>query len=212
MSTASELKRYREQAVSLRKDISGHSKTVADKRKKAADAQSAASRSRSDATIRSKLREAETATNAANTAERKRADAEKKLADVEKKVADLQTQFAKRRPRQALNSGHSLARKLRSYGNQGSARNSQIFSFHTPAKTRTRLLDHCVRLWKTAGSPSGSMNSRSKLATASARRSRRASRALGSVSSSSHRASLRNSGRRPNSTPFLRRRLIVGAA
>lgn len=88
MSTASELKRYREQAVSLRKDISGHSKTVADKRKKAADAQSAASRSRSDATIRSKLREAETATNAANTAERKRADAEKK-------VADLQTRYEK---------------------------------------------------------------------------------------------------------------------
>lgn len=95
MSTASELKRYREQAVSLRKDISGHSKTVADKRKKAADAQSAASRSRSDATIRSKLREAETATNAANTAERRRADAEKKLADVEKKVADLQTRYEK---------------------------------------------------------------------------------------------------------------------
>lgn len=95
MSTASELKRYREQAVGLRKDISGHSKTVADKRKKAADAQSAASRSRSDATIRSKLREAETATNAANTAERRRADAEKKLADVEKKVADLQTRYEK---------------------------------------------------------------------------------------------------------------------
>ena len=95
MSTASELKRYREQAVGLRKDISGHSKTVAEKRKKAADAQSAASRSRSDSTVRSKLREAETATNAANTAERKRADAEKKLADVEKKVADLQTRYEK---------------------------------------------------------------------------------------------------------------------
>lgn len=122
MSTASELKRYREQAVSLRKDISGHSKTVADKRKKAADAQSAASRSRSDATIRSKLREAETATNTANTAERKRADAEKKLADVEKKVADLQTRYEKEQRTES-------ERSLKAIRRASAAANSQFASF-----------------------------------------------------------------------------------
>lgn len=95
MSTESELKRYRDQAVRLRGDISRYSSTVATKRKKAADAQASASRSNSSSTIRSRLREAETATKEANSAESKRADAEKKVAAAEKKIAELQTKYEK---------------------------------------------------------------------------------------------------------------------
>lgn len=95
MSTESELKRYRDQAVRLKGDISRYSSTVATKRKKAADAQASASRSKSSSTIRSRLREAETATKEANSAEGKRADAEKKVAATEKKIADLQTKYEK---------------------------------------------------------------------------------------------------------------------
>jgi hypothetical protein len=132
MSTVSELKRYREQAVGLRKDISGHSKTVAEKRKKAADAQSAASRSRSDSTVRSKLREAETATNAANTAERKRADAEKKLAAAEKKVADLQTRYEKEQRTES-------ERSLKAIRRASAAANSQFASF---SRTQAPVVQH----------------------------------------------------------------------
>ena len=88
MSTESELKRYRDQAVRLRGDISRYSSTVATKRKKAADAQASASRSNSSSTIRSRLREAETAAKEANSAESKRAAAEKK-------IAELQTKYEK---------------------------------------------------------------------------------------------------------------------
>lgn len=95
MSTESELKRYRDQAVRLRGDISRYSSTVATKRKKAADAQASASRSNSSSTIRSRLREAETAAKEANSAESKRAAAEKKVAAAEKKIAELQTKYEK---------------------------------------------------------------------------------------------------------------------
>jgi len=101
MSTESELKRYRDQAVRLRGDISRYSSTVATKRKKAADAQASASLSKSSSTIRSRLREAETATKEANSAESKRADAEKKVAAAEKKIAELQTKYEKEQRVQA---------------------------------------------------------------------------------------------------------------
>lgn len=106
MSTESELKRYRDQAVRLRGDISRYSSTVATKRKKAADAQVSASRSNSSSTIRSRLREAETATKEANSAESKRADAEKKVAAAEKKIAELQTKYEKE---QRIQTERSLA-------------------------------------------------------------------------------------------------------
>lgn len=141
MNTASELKRYREQAVRLRKEISGHSKTVADKRKKSADAQSTASRSRSDATIRSKLREADTATKAANAAERKRADAEKKLADIEKKVADLQTRYEKEQRMESKRSLNAITKASAAADSQfGSFPRTQMAVVRQP-KTVTELTD-----------------------------------------------------------------------
>lgn len=93
MSTQSDLRRYRDQAVQLRTQIGKASSTVAEKRKKAAAARAAAARTKSDATRRSKLREAELAEKAANDAEKKRSDLEKKLADVEKKVAASQGKY-----------------------------------------------------------------------------------------------------------------------
>ena len=95
MSAESDLKRYRDDAVRIRGQVSSTSATVAAKRKKAADARSAAAKSRSDSTVRSKLREADAAERDANAAEKKRADLEKKLADVEKKVAASQARYEK---------------------------------------------------------------------------------------------------------------------
>lgn len=95
MSTESDLRRYRDQAVQLRAQIGKASSTVAEKRKKAAAARAAAARTKSDATRRSKLREAELAEKAANDAEKKRSDLEKKLADIEKKVAVSQGKYDK---------------------------------------------------------------------------------------------------------------------
>lgn len=93
MTAESDLRRYREQAVQLRTQISKASATVADKRKKAAAARSAADKTKSDATRRSKSREAGSAEKAANDAEKKRSDLEKRLADVEKKIATTQGKY-----------------------------------------------------------------------------------------------------------------------
>lgn len=95
MSTESDLRRYRDQAVQLRTQSGKASSTVAEKRKKVAAARAAAARTKSDATRRSKLREAESAEKAANDAEKKRSDLEKKLADIEKKIAVSQGKYDK---------------------------------------------------------------------------------------------------------------------
>ncbi len=95
MSSESDLRRYRDQAVQFRTQISRASATVADKRKKAAAALTSANKTKSDPTRRSKLREAESAEKAANDAEKKRSDLEKKLADVEKKIATTQGKYDK---------------------------------------------------------------------------------------------------------------------
>lgn len=95
MSAESDLKRYRDEAVRLRGQISKASGTIATKRKKAADARAAAARSKSQTTIKSKLREADSAERDANAAEKKRADLEKKVAGVEKKVATAQARYEK---------------------------------------------------------------------------------------------------------------------
>lgn len=93
MTAESDLRRYREQAVQLRTQISKASATVADKRKKAATARASADKTKSAATKRSKSREAESAEKAANEAEKKRSDLEKKLADAEKKIATAQGKY-----------------------------------------------------------------------------------------------------------------------
>ncbi|MDF9716632.1 TIR domain-containing protein [Nocardioides sp. ChNu-153] len=95
MTAESDLRRYREQAIQLRTQISKASATVADKRKKAAAARAAADKTKSDATRRSKAREAESAEKAANEGEKKRSYLEKKLADVEKKIATAQGKYDK---------------------------------------------------------------------------------------------------------------------
>lgn len=95
MSTESELRRYRDQVVQLRVQLSKLSATVADKRKKAAAARAAAAKTKSAATQRTKQREADTAEKAANDAEAKRSGLEKKIADLEKKVAASQTKYEK---------------------------------------------------------------------------------------------------------------------
>jgi hypothetical protein len=95
VSTESDLRRYRDQAVQLRTQIGKASSTVAEKRKKAAAARASAARTKSDATGRSKLREAESAEKAANDAEKKRSDLEKKVADIEKKIAVSQGKYDK---------------------------------------------------------------------------------------------------------------------
>lgn len=95
MTAESDLRRYREQSIQLRTQISKASATVADKRKKAAAARAAADKTKSDATRRSKAREAESAEKAANEGEKRRSDLEKKLADVEKKIATAQGKYDK---------------------------------------------------------------------------------------------------------------------
>lgn len=95
MTAESDLRRYREQAVQLRTQISRASATVAEKRKRASAAVAAANKTKSDATRRSKTREAESAEKAANDAEKRRSDLEKKIADVEKKIATAQVKYDK---------------------------------------------------------------------------------------------------------------------
>jgi hypothetical protein len=93
MTAESELRRYRDQAVQLRTQVSRASATVAEKRKKAAAARATADKTKSDATKRSKIREADSAEKAANDAEKKRSDLEKKIADIEKKIATTHSKY-----------------------------------------------------------------------------------------------------------------------
>lgn len=95
MSTESDLRRLRDEAVRIRSKVGQESAEVAKKRSRASDARAYASRSKSASTISMKLREAEGADRDANAAERRRADQEKRLADIEKKIAAAQTKYEK---------------------------------------------------------------------------------------------------------------------
>ena len=92
-----DLRRYRNEANSIRTDIGKASSTVATQRKKASDAVAAASRSKSPSTVRTKSSEAERATKAANDAEAKLASLQNRLADVEVNIARTQQKYDKER-------------------------------------------------------------------------------------------------------------------
>jgi hypothetical protein len=126
MSTESDLRRYRDQASRLRKQISKESATVASSRKEAADKQGAAAKASSESVRRSRLREADAAEKSANAAEKKRADLEKKLAETEKKLADTQARSEKESRKAQQDALDELHRRSESAA--GQFRPSSLFS------------------------------------------------------------------------------------